>query len=44
MHGSGKLVPPPAAKCMATTVNVFAAKGKLAIPTETVKAFCKSFY
>ena len=42
MHGSGKLVP-TAAKCMAAAVNVFAGKGKVAIPTETVRALCKFF-
>ena len=30
-------------KCMAAAVNVFAGKGKVAIPTETVRALCKFF-
>ena len=39
--GRGTQYPP--AKCMAADVNVFAGKGKVAIPTETVRALCKFF-
>ena len=42
MNGSGKPVA-PSAKCMAAAVNVFAGKGKVAIPTEMVRALCKFF-
>ena len=39
---AGNLYAP--AKCMGAAVNVFAGKGKVAIPTETVKALFKVFY
>ena len=37
--GAGNQCPP--GKCMAAAINIFAGKGKAAIPLETVRALCK---
>lgn len=40
--GIGNQCPP--AECMRNAVNMFAREGKVAIPTETVRALCKYYF